>query len=420
MNRSGFAPLAVILAVVWLIVWLLTQVAPSPPLSTGPTIIVGLVATEVVLAGYGSMFRRPRRGGFSRAGSLDGAADDTLVEVSRTLPYLRRGLTTGTADRAAEAILPLSGANEVEITDTVQVLGRAGSGDSSGYELQIASRSAIEQTETVTRAPEDSPTTHVAVPMKVDGEVVGTLCANIDRFEPSSVERIECLASLVSVHLELASLKQASRLASDAKLDALRSQINPHFLFNTLNTIASKSRHDPEATRQLLQRLAEFFRYSMKQEGHFADFSHEYYFVRTYVALEQARYDDRLKVHYDIDPQALSAQVPVLTIQPLVENSIKHGLAQKNGGGTVTLRARVDTLAGATRIMVRDDGVGMEPDVLRRVLGGTYKADSGGVGLANISERLQSLFGERYHFDIRSSPKKGTRVDLELPFKVIR
>jgi two-component system LytT family sensor kinase len=111
----------------------------------------------------------------------------------------------------------------------------------------------------------------------------------------------------------------------------------------------------------------------------------------------------------------LPTRVPVLTIQPLVENAVKHGLAAKAGGGTVSLRARVDPLAGAIKIQVKDDGVGMEPDVLRAVVDGTYRSDSGGVALRNIHQRLDGLYGPRYRFDIRSSPSKGTRVELELP-----
>jgi LytS/YehU family sensor histidine kinase len=139
------------------------------------------------------------------------------------------------------------------------------------------------------------------------------------------------MAGILSLHLELAELAGAQQLAADAELDALRAQINPHFLFNTLNTIASRIRTDPEEARQLLLRLADFFRYAIRQHGQFADFAQEYAFVRTYVTLEQARFGDRLQVEYDVDPQVLGVEVPVLVIQPLVENAVKHGLGAKVG-----------------------------------------------------------------------------------------
>jgi two-component system LytT family sensor kinase len=120
-------------------------------------------------------------------------------------------------------------------------------------------------------------------------------------------------------------------------------------------------------------------------------------------------------VRFDVDPQVLSVQVPVLTIQPLIENAVKHGLSEKVGGGTVSLKARVDPLTRTTLIQVRDDGVGMEDTLLDRVLSGD--APSGGIGLRNINQRLESLFGERYSMHVESGRDKGTAVDLRLPLR---
>jgi LytS/YehU family sensor histidine kinase len=197
----------------------------------------------------------------------------------------------------------------------------------------------------------------------------------------------------------------------------LRAQINPHFLFNTLNTIASRIRTDPEDARQLLVRLADFFRYAIRQRGQFADFSQEYAFVRTYVTLEQARFDDRLHVEYDIDPAVLGVEVPVLVIQPLIENAIKHGASGNVGRTTVRLRARVDPLSRTVDVVVRDDGVGMDPDTRAAVLGGRQRHDHGGVGLSNIRARLELLFGDRHTFEVRSEPGEGTTIHLEVPMR---
>jgi len=255
----------------------------------------------------------------------------------------------------------------------------------------------------------------VATPLRVDDQIVGTLCVTFDEADTPPLDRLDAVARLLSLYMEIGDLTQQAQLAADARLDALRAQINPHFLFNTLNTIASKSRTDPDEARQLLQRLADFFRYATQQEGQYAEFANEYFFVRTYLSLEQARFSERLDVQYDIDPQVLPAQVPVLVIQPLVENAVKHGIAPGPKGGTVTLRARVDTLSGSIRISVRDNGIGMAPELLSEVAGGTYRSQTGGVGLRNIHDRLDQLYGPRYGFDIRSSPGKGTRIELELP-----
>ena len=243
---------------------------------------------------------------------------------------------------------------------------------------------------------------------------VGTYLELVDDTPPAR-QPVQDLANILSLHLELAEADRERQLAADARLNALRAQINPHFLFNTLNTITSKARTDPEEARRLLVRLSDFFRYSIRQDGHFADFAQEYFFVRTYLSLEQARYGESLHVRFDVDPQVLSVQVPVLTIQPLIENAVKHGLAEKVGGGTVHLKARVDPLSRTTLIQVRDDGVGMDDELLDKVLYGA--APSGGIGLRNINQRLEKLFGERYSMHVRSGDDKGTTVDLRLPLR---
>jgi LytS/YehU family sensor histidine kinase len=256
--------------------------------------------------------------------------------------------------------------------------------------------------------------TAVIAPLTDGKQTVGTL--QVFRVDSvlASRETVEGLAGILSLHLELAELDRQHQYAVDAKLDALRAQINPHFLFNTLNTIASKAYSDPEETRQLLVRLSDFFRYAVRQDGHFAEFGQEYFFVRTYVSLEQARYGDRVRVRYDIDPQVLTAHVPVLLIQPLVENAIKHGLADKVDGGTVTLKARVDPLTRTTSIRVSDDGVGIPDDLLQRITSGD-RTGREGLGLRNIAGRLASLYGERYRLDIQSTENGGTVVDLQIP-----
>lgn len=409
---KGSWPLLAAIVAVWAVVWAATQRLGDSPLSTGPTVAIGLALTLLVVWGYPSAMRGPRRLGRLSAATLEAPTGDALAMVSRTLPYLRDGLTEQTASRSAGILLPLTGGASVSITDTSEVLGFAGTGVAPDGLGPVAGR-AIELERTAVERRDEG--TEVAIPLVVEQAMVGALVVRYTEEIQPPVRQLESVASLVSLHLELADLTHQAQSASDARLRALRAQINPHFLFNILNTIAAKSRTDPDETRQLLQRLADFFRYSIQQEGQFAEFAHEYFFVRTYLSLEKARYEDRLTLHYDVDPQVLPARVPVLTIQPLVENAVKHGLAPKNGGGTVSLKARVDPLAGSIKIQVRDDGLGMEPDVLRQVVAGTARSVGGGVALANIHERLEGLYGARYRFDVRSSPGKGTRVELDLP-----
>lgn len=397
---------------VWAAVWVGTQMVTASPLETGPTVAIGVVLTLLVVVGYPSAMRGPRRLGWTSSAGRDKQSGDALEIVNRTLPYLRDGLTEHTASRSAKILLPLTGGTEVAITDTVNVLGSAGT-DRSALLLGDTSRRAFEHGRTVSSRIEGG--IEVASPLLVEDNVVGSMLVRYAGDRTPSFNQLEGIASLVSLHLEVADLTNKAQQAADAKLQALRAQINPHFLFNTLNTIASKSRTDPDETRQLLQRLADFFRYAVQQESQFAEFAHEYFFVRTYLSLEKARFEDRLNLHYDVDPQVLPAKVPVLMIQPLVENAVKHGLAPKAGGGTVSLKARVDPLASSMKIQVRDDGLGMEPDLLKEVVSGTFRSQSGGIALHNIHDRLEELYGSRYRFDIRSSPNSGTRVELDLP-----
>jgi two-component system LytT family sensor kinase len=409
----GSWPLLAAITAVWGLVWFCTQAITDNPLGATASIAIGWVLTLLVVWGYASAMRGPRALGRLSAGSLDSGSgsDGALAIVNSTLPYLRDGLNEHTASRSARILLPLTGGSSVAIADTTGVLGTAGA--ANRHELATVGRRAVDTGLSIRNATEDG--VEVAIPLRVEDDVVGSLVVAYDGEHKPQMGQLDSVANLLSIHLEMADLTQRAQAAADAKLDALRAQINPHFLFNTLNTIASKSRTNPDEARQLLQRLADFFRYAIDQKSQFAEFAHEYFFVRTYLSLEKARFDTRLNLHYDVEPQVLPTRVPVLTIQPLVENAVKHGLAAKAGGGTVSLRARVDPLAGAIKIQVKDDGVGMEPDVLRAVVDGTYRSDSGGVALRNIHQRLDGLYGPRYRFDIRSSPSKGTRVELELP-----
>jgi LytS/YehU family sensor histidine kinase len=438
--RSGSVPLAAALAATWLAVWVVTQVIVDPPLGATATIAVGLVLGTAVVLGYPSALRGPRTGTRRRPrrprdprGVRDGL---TIVAAGESVP-LRRGLTPEAARRTAQLLRPVLGGDAIAITDTTQVLAFVGPGADhhlvGGPMRTAVARRAIDRRRTVVvrRAADigcpdpDCPLrTGVVAPLTVGTRVVGALTVLRVHDEPPPAVLVQDMASMLSLHLELAEADRERHLAADAQLDALRAQINPHFLFNVLNTIASKSRTDPDESRQLLLRLSDFFRYAVRQEGHFAEFAQEYFFVRTYLSLEQARYGDRLRVRYDIDPQVLTSRVPVLTIQPLVENAVKHGIADAVSGGTVRLRARVDPLTRTTWIRVSDDGVGMPPDVLERLRAGGRaappagaKPGHGGVGLPNISQRLEALFGERYRLDVESTPGQGTVVDLRIPLR---
>lgn len=437
--RSGSLPLAAAVAAAWGVVYLVTQSLVDPPLGVGFTLAAGLVLTTVLTIGYPSALRGPRAGrswgrGLGRRGTWTTGVNDsergtrTIAAAGKSMP-LRSGLTADAAFRTAQLVRPMLGADAVAITDRERVLAFVGPGsdhhavgdqpqtEATARVLDNGKSVLVRSRDKLGCPVNDCPLqTATVAPLAIGKRIVGTLKVyRLDDRVPSR-DLVEGMAGILSLHLELAELDRERNLAVDAKLDSLRAQINPHFLFNILNTIASKARTDPEEARQLLLRLSDFFRYAVRQDGHMAEFGQEYFFVRTYLALEQARYGERLKVRYDIDPQVLTAHVPVLTIQPLVENAVKHGLANQVKGGTVTLKARVDPLTRTTAIQVADDGVGMPSDMLDKITDGT-ESKQGGVGVRNISQRLATLFGERYEFDIRSREREGTVVDLRMPLR---
>ncbi len=203
--------------------------------------------------------------------------------------------------------------------------------------------------------------------------------------------------------------EEQKRLLLEARLDALQRQINPHFLFNTLNSIASLVRLKPELAREMTVKLANILRALLKDHDTYVPLSEELNFTDDYLDIEVVRFGaDKLRVEKDIDPRTLSVPVPSILLQPLIENSIKHGLEPRLHGGTVTLRSRLE--GDRVRIEVADDGVGMgnrPASALRRA--------GAGIGMKNVQERLEVLYGNQARFEVQSSPGRGTLVAIEIP-----
>jgi len=201
--------------------------------------------------------------------------------------------------------------------------------------------------------------------------------------------------------------RELTELAATAQLAALRAQINPHFLFNSLNSIAQLIRTDPDKAENCVERLADIFRYILRRaEKEFVPLADELEMATAYLEIERARFGDRLRVETRIDPRGLRQLIPNLILQPLVENAIKHGLSRKIGAGT--LRIDVALNDGCLDLTVGDDGLGMAHPALERV----YER---GVGLRNLRDRLARLYGPAHLPEIRSALGGGTQVHLRLP-----
>jgi two-component system LytT family sensor kinase len=204
-------------------------------------------------------------------------------------------------------------------------------------------------------------------------------------------------------------LEEQKRLLLEARLDALQRQINPHFLFNTLNSIASLVRIKPELAREMTVKLANILRALLKDHDTYVPLSDELRFTDDYLDIEVVRFGaDKLRVEKEIDPRTLGVMVPSILLQPLIENSIKHGLEPRIHGGTVTLRS---TLSGdRVLIEVADDGVGMG----ERPRTG-LRSSGAGIGMKNVRERLEVLYGSQASFSVVSNPGRGTLVSIEIP-----
>ncbi|HEX6989382.1 MAG TPA: histidine kinase [Bacillota bacterium] len=343
-----------------------------------------------------------------------------------TRAHVREGLAGRTGLAVARAVLDLTGAAAVTITEQDRVVACAGEGGRDIRPGQPSACPVVAQASAsgrpalgpwVRARPGRPPGLGAAAPIRVRGEPAGVLALYFqDGFRPAHARRL-CIAvaGAVGLLVEAADLERKAAEVARFRLQALRAQINPHFLYNVLTAVIVRVRTDPEEARRLLIRLADFFRYmyTVQTDAQLVPFSAELAFVRTYLHLERARFGERLHVVYDIDPQILGVPVPALTIQPLVENAVKHGIIPKLGPGTVILRARTDLLAMRAYVEVRDNGVGAAPGTVRDALVG--KAPAHGIGLANIRERLEYLYGPRSSMVIDSRPGVGTRVRLSLP-----
>src|SRR6266480_595081 len=213
-----------------------------------------------------------------------------------------------------------------------------------------------------------------------------------------------------SVRIQI-KLEEQGRLLMEASMEALQNQINPHFLFNTLNSVSSLVRFDPDRARELIIKLANILRRLLHSSDSFVPLREELEFIDNYLDIEVVRFGpDKLRVVKELDPASLDAMVPSMLLQPLIENSIKHGLSSKIDGGSIYLRSR---FSGSNLIIeVEDDGVGMgAAQFLERPsgLGGT------GIGMANVAERLKVLYGDTAKMTIDSPEGKGTLVRLRLP-----
>ncbi len=377
---------------------------------------VGLAALALVgvLVGLVRLLRRRRF-----VSQVDRATYETLHRAALATRFLRDGLTPEGAQKATRALRPLLGSRAIALTDPEDVLAWDGVGAHHSRDVHaqahpvLTSGRTLVLDETAVFCPDpDCPIrSGVLAPIVADERVVAALAAYGPSVSTGLVRATEELARWISTQVELAELDRQRTRLMEAELRALRAQISPHFIYNCLGAIASFVRTDPDRARELLLEFADFTRYAFRRGGAYTTLRDELSNIERYLVLEKARFGDRLVVQLTIAPEVLPVAVPFLSVQPLVENAVRHGLERKTGIGHVSITAA--DLGSEAEISIEDDGVGGDPEAVRAVLAGESGADS--VGLGNVDARLRQAFGDQHGLVVETAPGAGTKVTFRVP-----
>lgn len=390
-----------------------------------PTIVVNGIGLALFMELVSSLYREQERIGAH-------GAQKALDIALHTLPFLKSGLNASSADKTAQLILDKTDLDAVAVSDTAGVLAHVGIARRHHAAKDFVPTSAARKVlETGALAVSETREeigcistscrlgSAIMVPLKQSGQIVGVLELYRRQHQgmtPFDAELANGLAHLFSYQLEMSEIELQKRLRSEAEVRALQAQINPHFLFNTITTIMGYVWSDPKVASDLLSKMADFFRKNIKPAKKNVSLAEEIEHCNNYLCIEKARFEDKIFVQYDIDNHVLPCRIPPLTLQPIVENSIRHGLLARQTGGTVTIGAHQDN--DHIRVFVQDDGVGMSSDECSSLLDGSdQQVKTGGLGIAlkNINARLMALNGQEGGLRIQSNPNEGTIVSFRIP-----
>lgn len=386
-------------------------------------LLVRTIATPMILANscgaalFISMIRDQQRmyEKFSRVFSAK-----ALTIANRTVGIMSQGFTPEASGKIAHIVQEETGVGAVAITDTDKILAFIGTGEdhhkpgtpiTSAITLQAIAQNKVlfadgnSQPYRCSISPQCQLGSVLVIPLQGDEGVIGT----IKLYEPKKRLFLkinhtlgEGIANLLSQQLLAGRLEQQQRLLVQSELKLVQAQINPHFLFNTLNTISAITRHDPGRARELLLHLSRFFRNNLKRQSGLTTLREEQEHCLSYLEIEQARFGERLTVINEIPLHLAEVQLPSFTLQPLIENAIKHGICSLLGEGRLRLFAR-ETPEVIT-LCVEDNAGAWQPS-----------GQGDGLGMSLVDKRLKSAFGERYGIDVQWEPEQWTRVSLTLP-----
>ncbi len=361
------------------------------------------------------------------------SAQQAIRLIQKTTELLHEGLNSKTAFLIASILRTETKAAAVAITDNEKVLSFVGIGADhhtvNAPILTRATQQAMASGQTLIfnhHAEIGCPnplcplTSVIEAPLVVDGQVQGILKlykANDEVITAYEAEIIQGIADFLGLLLDRHSLDEQKMMRAQAEYNMLKAQVNPHFLFNTLGTIRALVRTSPENARARIKDLSDFLRRTLEHGADLTRLAEELEIVRSYVRLEQSRFGDRIRVREEVSESVLECFLPVFSLQPLVENAIKHGLSSKRDGGSLVIR--IYEAESILHMEVEDDGVGIPEarlQTIRRFDGSsTRDAGGAGIGLNNVHKRIQVSFGPQYGLQIESQEGKGTIVKALLP-----
>ena len=371
-------------------------------------VLGGVVLTVLLL-----LARRLARGATDLGSDAERAALTALHHASLAAPHLRAGLAGPDVVKAARHLRVLLGSAAVAIVDADGTLSFDGPSDGlESAAVRIAEQVAASGRRQVFPSPGgDDDLEGVGAPILVDGRVIGAVVAFAAPVRASLVRAAEEVADWCAAQVELGELESSRTQLAEAELRSLRAQISPHFIYNALTAIASFIHTDPVRARDLVLEFADFTRYSFRRQGEFTTLAEELGSIHSYLELERARFGDRLRVTLQIAPETLATVIPFLSVQPLVENAVRHGLEPGEGGGEIRIASRDD--GTHTEITVEDDGIGMDPEGLRELL--TAGAEGLHIGLRNVDTRLRQLYGTDGGLVVETNTGAGTLVRMRVP-----
>ncbi|MEF3244568.1 MAG: histidine kinase [Caldisericaceae bacterium] len=355
-------------------------------------------------------------------------AEKVLTIAQNTMPILSKGLNRETADITARMILANTNLDAVGITDTEKILAFRGLGEdhhkpllpfrttATAYAIKTGNIVFLSNRMEIGCSEKKCPLgSGIVVPLKnSEGEVFGTL--KLYRKEEKALtffdeEMAKGLANILSLQVELNRLETEKRMKTLFQLKALQARINPHFLFNTLNTISYVVRIDPSKGRELINKLAFILRSIIEKEDSLSTLSSEIELVKSYLEIEKERFKDRLTYEFNIDNNLLSLSVPSLVLQPIVENAVKHGFSLTKR--SIDIKIIAYRRGNYGYITIEDNGKGISNDVLNGIL----ERRSESIGLGNVFERIKNLYGNKGIFKIKSNVNAGTKVIIGIPME---